>query len=213
VSDAAQAAARHLAAADGEMAALVERTGVLEAPSLGPGETARPSDLYGALLRAIVGQQLSVIAARAIFGRLIDRFGGRTPTPEEVLADDPDELRVAAGLSHAKVRYLRSLAEHVRDGKLDLDRLTDLEDDLVVTELTAVKGLGLWTAHMFMIFTMQRPDVLAVGDLGIRHAFERVYGIGHDPTAPEMEHIAEPWRPWRSYACRYLWASAQTAPA
>jgi DNA-3-methyladenine glycosylase II len=212
VSDAAQAAARHLAAADGEMASLVERIGLLEEPGLGPSESPRPNDLYGALVRAIVGQQLSVTSARAIFGRLVDRFGGRTPTPEEVLLDDPEELRVAVGLSHAKVTYLRSLAERVRGGRLELDHLKELEDDVVVAELTAVKGLGVWTAHMFMIFTMQRPDVLAVGDLGIRHAFERVYGLGHDPTPAEMEHIAEPWRPWRSYACRYLWASAQNAP-
>ena len=208
----AEAAAAHLATVDGEMGALVERLGVLEEPGVGPSEPRRPADLYGALVRAIVGQQLSVTSARAIYGRLVDRFGGRTPTPEEVLADDPDELRTAAGLSHAKVRYLRSLAEHVDAGRLDLDRLHALDDDGVIAELTAVKGLGLWTAHMFMIFTMHRPDVLAVGDLGIRQAFARVYGLDHEPVAVEMEHVAEPWRPWRSYGCRYLWRSTSIAP-
>ena len=146
------------------MAGLVERYGVLE-PLEG-----RPADLYGALLRAIVGQQLSVTSARAIFGRLTERFGGRTPTPEEVLADDPDELRTAVGLSHAKTRYLRSLAEHVLDGELELGRLDQLSDDQVIAELVEVKGIGLWTSHMFLMFTLGRPDVLASGDLGIRKA-------------------------------------------
>jgi DNA-3-methyladenine glycosylase II len=188
------------------MAELVERYGVLEPI------TDRPTDLYGALVRAIIGQQLSVSSARAIFGRLTERFGGRTPTPEEVLADDPDELRVAVGLSHAKTRYLRSLAECVRDGTLELGRLDQLEDDLVTAELIQVKGLGLWTAHMFLIFTLGRPDVLAWGDLGIRHAAERLYGLDAPAGQTEMETLAEPWRPWRSVACRYLWLSLQTAP-
>jgi DNA-3-methyladenine glycosylase II len=188
------------------MASLVERVGTLEPV------TDRPTDLYGALVRAIVGQQLSVVSARAIFGRLTERFGGRTPTPEEVLADDPDELRVAVGLSHAKTRYLRSLAEHVRDGRLELDQLDRLEDDLVVTELIRVKGLGLWTAHMFLLFTLGRPDVLAWGDLGIRQAAQRLYGLEGPPGQAELEALADPWRPWRSVACRYLWRSADNAP-
>jgi DNA-3-methyladenine glycosylase II len=188
------------------MASLVERYGVLE-----PIRD-RPTEPYGALVRAIVGQQLSVLSARAIFGRLTERFGGRTPTPEEVLADDPDELRVAVGLSHAKTRYLRSLAEHVRDGRLDLGGLQQLEDDLVVAELVQVKGLGLWTAHMFLMFTLGRPDVLAWGDLGIRQAARRLYSLDGPPKQPEMEALAEPWRPWRSAACRYLWRSLDVAP-
>ena len=119
-------------------------------------------------MRSIVGQQLSTRSARAIYGRLIDRFGGRPPTPAEVLADDPDELRTAVGLSHAKVRYLRSLAEHVLDGSLELERLDALPDDQVIAELVAVKGIGEWSAHLFLMFQLGRPDVLAVGDLGIR---------------------------------------------
>ena len=144
---------------------------------IGDSRRGRPSDHYGALVRSIVGQQLSTRAARAIYGRLTERFGGRTPTPEEVLADDPDELRVAAGLSHAKVAYLRSLAEHVLDGSLQLDRLDRLPDDEVIAELVAVKGIGLWSAHMFLMFHLQRPDVLAVGDLGIRKAMMIAYGL------------------------------------
>ena len=108
-------------------------------------------------MRSIVGQQLSTNAARAIYARLTDRFGGRTPTPAEVLADDPDELRASAGLSHAKVAYLRSLAEHVLDGSLDLDRLDSLPDDEVIAELMAVKGIGEWSAQMFLMFHLDVP--------------------------------------------------------
>jgi DNA-3-methyladenine glycosylase II len=201
------------------MAELVDRGGVLEelgpgaAPSGGPlGARGRPDDLYGALVRSIVGQQLSVLAARAIFGRLTGRFGGRTPSPEEVLADDPEELRAAAGLSRAKVTFLRSLAEQVRDGRLELDRLADHEDELVISELVQVKGIGIWTAHMFLIFTLGRPDVLAVGDLGIRQAVQRAYGLDETPSPAEVQERGEPWRPWRSVACRYLWRSLDNAP-
>jgi DNA-3-methyladenine glycosylase II len=169
-------------------------------------------DHYGALVRSIVGQQLSTRSAQAIYGRLIERFGGRNPTPEEVLADDPDELRVAAGLSHAKVRYLRSLAEHVVDGSLRLDRLGRLGDEQVIAELVAVKGIGQWSAHMFLMFHLQRPDVLAVGDLGIRKAMMTVYGLPKLPDAGEMERIAEPWRPYRTIACQFLWRSLGAAP-
>jgi DNA-3-methyladenine glycosylase II len=172
----------------------------------------RPADHYGALVRAIVGQQLSTKAARSIYLRLTERFDGSTPTPEQVLADEPEELRAAAGLSRAKVGYLRSLAEHVLSGELELERLDDLDDDTVIAELVAVKGLGMWTAHMFLMFHLQRPDVLPVGDLGIRRAIERAYGLDALPEAAEMERIAEPWRPHRTLACRYLWRSLDNEP-
>jgi DNA-3-methyladenine glycosylase II len=176
------------------------------------GDRQRPTDLYGALVRSIVGQQLSTKAARAIYGRLTDRFGGRPPTPPKVIADDPEELRAAAGLSHAKVGYLRSLAEHVLDGSLQLDRLEQLSDDEVIAELVAVKGLGVWSAHMFLMFTLDRPDVLAVGDLGIRRAVMLRYGLPELPTPSELERIAEPWRPYRTLACLYLWRSLDATP-
>ena len=163
-------------------------------------------------MRAIAGQQLSVLAARAIWRKLIARFDGRTPTPEEILADDPDALRVAAGFSHAKVRYLRSLAEHVVSGDLKLDRLADLPDDEVMRELTAVKGIGEWTAHMYLMFTLHRPDVLPTGDLGIRNAIQRAYGLETAPKPAEMEAIAERWRPYRTRASRYLWRSLANEP-
>ncbi len=191
------------------MAAIIEAVG----PKLGDARAGRPADHYGALVRAIVGQQLSTKAARSIYLRLTERFDGSTPTPEQVLADEPEELRAAAGLSRAKVGYLRSLAEHVLAGELELERLDDLDDDTVIAELIAVKGLGMWTAHMFLMFHLQRPDVLPVGDLGIRRAIERAYGLDTLPEAPEIERIAEPWRPHRTLACRYLWRSLDNEPA
>ncbi len=163
-------------------------------------------------MRAIVGQQLSVSAARAIYGRLTARFQDRPPTPQEILDDEPEELRTAAGLSRAKVGYLRSLAEHVISGELELERLDELSDDEVIAELTAVKGIGEWSAHMFLMFHLERPDVLPVGDLGIRRAIERAYALDSLPDAATIERLAEPWRPHRTLACRYLWRSLQNAP-
>jgi DNA-3-methyladenine glycosylase II len=200
----------HLSAADPVLAGLVER--------FGPPETARdpsrpaPGDHYGALLRAIVGQQLSTKAARAIYSRIVAFFGGRTPSPEQVLAADPEALRQAAGLSRAKVTFLRSLAEHVVSGELELDRLDELPDEEIIAELCAVKGIGEWSAHMFLIFQLERPDVMAPGDLGIRRAIERAYGLAQPPTPAEALALAEAWRPYRSVACRLLWRSLDTTP-
>ncbi|HZV75306.1 MAG TPA: DNA-3-methyladenine glycosylase [Conexibacter sp.] len=200
----------HLRAADPILAGIVELVG---ADGLGDARAGRPDDHYGALVRAIVGQQLSTKAARTIYGRLTERYGGRTPTPAELIADDLDELRVAAGLSRAKASYLRSLAEHVVSGELELDRLDEMPDAEVAAELVAVKGLGQWTADMFLLFHLQRPDVLPVGDLGIRRAVERAYGLPGLPDPAELTRIAEPWRPHRSLACRYLWRSLDNEPA
>ena len=120
---------------------------------------------------------------------------------------------MAAGLSRAKVAFLRSLAEHILSGELELDRLGELSDEEIVAELTAVKGVGVWTAHMFMIFELGRRDVLAVGDLGIRRAAERAYGLPDLPSADELTELAKPWAPHRSAACLLLWHSLQNAPA
>jgi DNA-3-methyladenine glycosylase II len=177
-----------------------------------PDTRGRPADLYGALVRTIAGQQLSVSAARAIWTKLLAHFDGRVPTPQEILDEDPDTLRTAAGFSHAKVAYLRSLAEHVLGGELVLDRLAALPDDEVIRELTAVKGIGEWSAHIFLMFTLARPDVLAVGDLGIRRAAQRAYGLAELPTAAELTELAEPWRPYRTAACVVLWHSLTNAP-
>ncbi len=122
-------------------------------------------------------------------------------------------MRAAAGLSRAKVGFLRSLAEHVVDGSLELDRLDSLSDEDVSAELIAVKGLGQWTADMFLLFHLQRPDVLAVGDLGIRRAVQLAYGLAELPGPEDLRRIGEPWRPYRSVACRYLWRSLDATPA
>lgn len=151
-------------------------------------------------------------AARSIYQRLLDRYEGRPPTPEQVLDEEPEELRTAVGLSRAKVAYLRSLAEHVLSGELELSLLDELGDEQVIAELVAVKGLGEWTAHMFLMFQLERPDVLPVGDLGIRRAIERAYSLEELPDPATIERLAERWRPHRTLACRYLWRSLQNEP-
>jgi DNA-3-methyladenine glycosylase II len=177
----------------------------------GPDRPA-PDDHYGALVRAIVGQQLSTKAARSIYNRLKGLFDDRPPTPQEILDYDPETLRAAAGLSRAKTSYLRSLAEHVLSGELELDRLGALSDEDAIAELVAVKGIGEWSAHMFLMFQLDRPDVLATGDLGVRRAIQIAYGMDELPTPAEMQELAEPWRPWRTVACRILWHSLDNAP-
>jgi DNA-3-methyladenine glycosylase II len=174
-----------------------------------PVDPNMPTDHYGVLVRAIVSQNISNIASRAIYQRLRERFGGNPPTPEEILAADPDELRLAAGLSRAKTASLRSLAEHIVSGEIDLERVHLLPDEEVVAQLVAVKGIGTWTADIFLIFHLNRPDVLAAGDLEIRRAVERQYGLPGLPRPTEVERIAEPWRPHRTLACLYLWQSME----
>ena len=196
------AAVDALRAADPVLRAVIDEVG-----PLGDFFAGRPTDHYGTLIRAIVGQQLSTKAAGAIYSRLLVRFGGRPPTPDEVLADDPDELRTAVGLSQAKVRYLRSLAEHVLDGSLELDRLQDMSDEDVMAELVAIKGIGEWSAHMFLMIHLHRPDVLPVGDLGVRAAIKRAYELEALPAPADVARIAQPWRPWASVASWYLWRS------
>jgi DNA-3-methyladenine glycosylase II len=203
-----RAGLEHLRAADPVLGALIDRYGP---DGLGERREGGQREHYGALVRAIVGQQLSTKAAAAIYRRLADRFGGREPTPQEILADDPEELR-AVGLSRAKVTFLRSLAEHVIEGSLELSSLDELPDEEVIAELTAVKGIGVWSAHMFLIFHLGRPDVLAVGDLGIRRAMMLAYGLEGLPSPAAMEEIAERWRPHRTLACRYLWRSLENEP-
>jgi DNA-3-methyladenine glycosylase II len=172
----------------------------------------RPGDAYGALLRSIVGQQLSTKAASTIYGRMIDIFGGHAPTPKQLLAADPEEIR-AAGLSRPKIAYLRDLAQHVEDGTLELDRLDQLPDDEVSAQLTAIKGLGQWTADMFLMFHLRRPDVLPVGDQGIRRAVKVQYRMRKLPDPKRLEKVARPWRPHRTLACLFLWSSLDNVPA
>jgi DNA-3-methyladenine glycosylase II len=198
-----------LAASDPVIGKLIDRYGSPDGLIERRGR--RPGDAYGALVRSIVGQQLSTRSARAIFGRLVGLFDDRTPTPRELLEADPETLR-GVGLSRAKVAYLRDLAEHVEDGELDLDSIAELPDEEVATQLTQVNGLGPWSVQMFLIFHLGRPDVLPAGDLGIRRAVQAEYGLDDLPDAAELERIAEPWRPHRSLASLYLWRSLDATP-
>jgi DNA-3-methyladenine glycosylase II len=206
------AARRQLAAADPTMAMLIERIGKIDlATRLRRRNEERPADAYGALLRAIVGQQLSTKAARTIFGRVVDLFDGRTPSPEELLEAEETDLR-AAGLSGRKVEYVRDLASHVLSGELELDRLNELSDEDAIAEIVAVRGLGVWTAEMFLLFHLERPDVLSGGDLGIRKAVQIEYGLEEMPAPARVVEIGEPWRPHRSLASLYLWESLANEP-
>jgi len=170
-----------------------------------------PVDAYGMLLRTVIGQQVSVQSAAAIYGRILDLFGGETPPPEKLLEIEPERLR-KAGLSGRKVEYVRDLAARVVSGELELERLDELDDERVIEEITAVRGFGTWSAHIFLIFFLERPDVLPSGDLGIRNAAMRAYGLDAPPTPAELERMAEPWRPHRSLASIYLWESLANAP-
>ena len=190
------------------MASLVSDAGPL---GLEERRRGRPADAYGALVRTIVGQQLSTKAARTIYTRLCALFGDRPPAPEEILAADEEALR-AAGLSRSKVSYLRDLAGHVIHGELDLDALDALPDEEVIDQITDVKGLGRWSADMFLMFHLTRPDVLPVGDLGIRRAVERAYGLDGLPDAETLQNMAAPWRPHRTLACLCLWGSLDNVP-
>jgi len=208
----AATARAQLAAADPTMAALIERVGEIDlATRLRRRSEERPADAYGALLRAIVGQQLSTKAARTIYGRVLELFGGSTPAPEQLLEAEEADLR-SAGLSGRKVSYIRDLATHVISGELELDRLGDLSDEEAIAEIVAVRGLGLWTAEMFLLFHLERPDVLSGGDLGIRKAVQVEYGLEQMPSPERVLEIGEPWRPHRSLASLYLWESLANAP-
>jgi len=163
-------------------------------------------DAFGTLVFQVVGQQLSVRATRTILSRLEDQFGGHLPSPAELLAADPQVLR-ASGMSARKGATLRALAERFVDGRLSDDALASMTDEEIEATLTEVSGIGPWTAHGFLIFALDRPDVLLSGDLALRLAVQRLYELDHLPTEREMLDIAERWRPYRSLAVSYLFTS------
>jgi DNA-3-methyladenine glycosylase II len=205
-------ARKHLVAADPTLGAVIERVGKIDISTrLRRRKEERPADAYGALLRAIVGQQLSTKAARTIYLRVLDLFDGATPSPEQLLAAREQDLR-AAGLSGRKTEYIRDLAAHVLGGELELDRLDQLSDEEAIEEIVAVRGLGRWTAEMFLLFHLERPDVLSGGDLGIRKAVQIEYDLAEMPTPTRVLEIGEPWRPYRSLASLYLWESLAAVP-
>jgi DNA-3-methyladenine glycosylase II len=165
-----------------------------------------PLDAFATLIFQVVGQQLSVAATRTIVSRIEERFGGRLPTPEELLAADPQVLRTA-GLSARKGATLRALAERFADGRLSDDALAGMTDDEVEAALTEVPGIGPWSAHGFLLVALDRPDVFLTGDIALRRAIQRLYGFDHVPTPDELIELSDRWRPYRSLAVSYLFAS------
>jgi DNA-3-methyladenine glycosylase II len=169
-----------------------------------------PMDLFGSLLFQVAGQQLSVAATRRTLERITELFGGHLPSPRELLAVAPDELR-AAGLSWRKVNTLRDLAERFADGRLDMERLSTLADEEFISELTVVPGIGPWTAQGALLVALRREDVVLPGDLALRKAVRSAYDLDHLPTQEEVLEIAEKWRPFRSLATSYLFSAAYDA--
>jgi DNA-3-methyladenine glycosylase II len=191
------AAEQHLSGAAPELASLIA--------SYGPCSL-RPDDNHFSLLcDSIVSQQLANKAAAAIFGRFSAHYAGQ-PSPEKVLATSQETLR-ELGLSNQKTTYILDLAAKVTSGELTLNQFEGLADEEIITQLVKVKGIGVWTAQMFLIFALSRPDVLPVDDFGVRKAFMRIYSLPAMPVKAEMESIATPWRPWRTVASWYLWRS------
>jgi DNA-3-methyladenine glycosylase II len=165
-----------------------------------------PLDAFGTLIFQVVGQQLSVAATRTIVSRIEERFGGGLPSPAELLAADPQVLR-AAGLSARKGATLRALAERFVDGRLSDAALERMTDEEVEATLTEVPGIGPWSAHGFLLVALNRPDVFLTGDIALRRAIQRVYGFDHVPSEAELVEMSDRWRPYRSLAVSYLFAS------
>jgi len=172
---------------------------------------AQRADHFSALVRAITFQQLSTKAASTIYGRLVALLPGATPTPGALAALTEAQLR-AAGMSRMKALYLRDLSEKVASGALDLQGIDALPDEDVIAALVQVKGIGRWSAEMFLMFRLHRPDVLPLGDLGIANAVQKVYRLRKRPTADRIHRIGEAWRPYRSVASWYLWRSLDNVP-
>ena len=194
-------ARRHLMRADPVMRAIIKATGPCEIEVRG-----KP---YESLLRAILYQQLAGPAAAAIERRFLAMFGGRIPKPEQLQPMSDEQLRTA-GVSRQKAGYMRSIAEHFGDGRLSDRRLLKADDDEVIESVTAIKGVGRWTADMLLMFCIGRPDVLPVGDLGIQNGMRAAYGLTAGPKPAEMMEIAEAWRPYRSVGAWYLWRTIDT---
>jgi DNA-3-methyladenine glycosylase II len=201
------AAARELAASDPRMAALIERLGPL---TLAGRRGERGDDPFEALAGIIAAQQVSTAAARTIWARVCDGFGGRAPRPEEAAADER-RLR-AAGLSGRKASYIAGLGEAFARGELRAEALRDESDERVIEELVAIRGLGRWSAEMFLIFHLGRPDVFSGGDLGLRNGIAILEGLAAAPSPEQATAIAERWRPQRSLAAIYLWEAVGAPP-
>ena len=192
-------AIQHLRESDPVLSEIIHRVGDYGIQFRDPG--------FETLVKSIVYQQLSGRVAAVIFGRLVKAAGGPL-TPENILKMRPARMR-AIGLSRQKAIYIRDLARHTRDGRVVFEELAALDDTAVIERLTQVKGIGVWTVHMFLIFALRRADILPTGDLGIRNAMRKAYGMAELPTPAEMEIMAKRWRPYCSVASWYLWRSLE----
>ena len=199
-------AADHLKKHDPVLAPIINRAGLA---SLEPH-----TDYYGALVNSIIGQQLSVKAAAAIKQRLRDMFDGDLPSPEQILETDPEALR-AIGFSRPKAGYIHDLAQHIVDGRIHFRDIPNQSNEVIISELTDVKGVGEWTVHMFLMFCVGRLDVLPVGDLGIRNSMRKLYGFKDLPTPDQIREVAEKnkWHPYESVASWYVWHLLDNEPA
>ena len=192
-------AIEHLRVSDPVLATIIDRVGEYHIRFREPD--------FETLVKSIVYQQLSGRVAGVIFERLVKGAGGKL-APDSILKLRPSRMRTL-GLSGQKTAYIRDLARHTRDGRLSFEELLDLGDAAVIERLTQVKGIGAWTAHMFLIFALRRTDILPTGDLGIRNAIRKAYGLPELPTAAEMEQMAGRWRPYCTVASWYLWRSLE----
>lgn len=199
-------AEERLSAADPILASLVSQHG--------PCRLMPHTDYYRQLVRSIIGQQLSVKAAATIYQRFLDLFDGSMPKPEQILATDAETLR-QIGCSYSKANYIKDLAQHILDGRLDLDHIATLPNPTVIEQLVAVKGIGEWSAHMFMMFSLGRLDILPTGDLGIRKAMMQLYDLPALPQPAAMHQLAleHGWTPYQSVASWYLWRSLDNEPS
>jgi DNA-3-methyladenine glycosylase II len=198
-------AAEYLTAHDKVLAPVIREAGIC---------TIRPhKNYYQELVESIISQQLSVKAADSILKRFVALFDGGFPSPEQILTKNAETFR-GVGFSYAKGRYVLDLAQHVVDGTVKFDHLDALSNEEIIKELTAVKGIGEWTVHMFLMFCMGRLDVLAHGDLGIRNGIRRLYGFKDAPTPQQIIELAEKnhWHPYESVACWYIWQSLKNTP-
>lgn len=193
-----RAAIQHLQKRDPVLAALIQRVGSYGIQFLEP--------TFETLVKSIVYQQLSGKVARVILGRLVAATPNNILTPESILKLRPSKMR-SLGLSRQKIAYIRDLARQTRDGKIVFDKLPTMPDEEVITHLTAVKGIGVWTAHMFLIFALRRHNVLPTGDLGIRSAIKKVYNLPELPHPRDVEALAKDWHPYCTVASWYLWRS------
>jgi DNA-3-methyladenine glycosylase II len=197
-------ALKHLKKSDPVIAAIIRR--------VGPCAIQYREPSFETLVRSIVYQQLSGRVASVIFSRLHAAAGEEQLTPAGIMKLRPEKMR-KLGLSGQKTRYIRELAKHTKRGSIVFENLSDVDDAVVIEHLTRVKGIGVWTAQMFLMFALRREDVLPVADLGIRSAMKKAYGLDELPKPPEMEKIAAAWKPYTSIACWYLWRSLENVGA